>query len=113
MYVGAVLEARDRVNTVATDVVETLTTRRGVTLRRLERRGQTETRKVRTRAERLVRRGERRLDREVSAVERETARRNNVVTQQVAQVSDRIETAVQAGVATGERLVSQTRKQLA
>ena len=50
VYVGAVLEARDRVTTVATDVVETLTTRRGVTLRRLERRGETETRKARTRA---------------------------------------------------------------
>jgi hypothetical protein len=37
IYVGAVLEARDRVTGVATDVAETLTTRRGVTLRRLER----------------------------------------------------------------------------
>ena len=105
MYVGAVLEARDRVTTVATDVVETLTSRRGVTLRRLERRGQTETRKVRTRAQRVIRRGERRLDREVNAVERETARRENVVTKQVATVAGRIEETVQAGVAAGERVV--------
>ena len=60
VYVGAVLEARDRVNEVATEVTEALTTRRGVTLRRLERRGQTETRKARTRAQRFIRRGERR-----------------------------------------------------
>ena len=105
VYVGAVLEARDRVNTVATDVVETLTTRRGVTLRRLERRGQTETRKVRTRAERLIRRGERRFDRETNAVARETQRRSNPVTQQVATVAGRIEDTVQAGVAAGERVV--------
>ena len=105
MYVGAVLEARDRVATVATDVVETLTTRRGVTLRRLERRGQTETRKARTRAQRVIRRGERRFDREVNAVSRETNRRENVVTKQVATVAGRIEDTVQAGVAAGERVV--------
>jgi hypothetical protein len=105
VYVGAVLEARDRVTTVATDIAETLTTRRGVTLRRLERRGQTETRKVRTRAQRVIRRGERRFDREVNAVERETARRENVVTKQVATVAGRIEETVQAGVAAGERVV--------
>ncbi len=105
MYVGAVVEARDRVTTVATDVVETLTTRRGVTLRRLERRGQTETRKVRTRAQRVIRRGERRFDREVNAVARETNRRENVVTKQVATVAGRIEETVQAGVAGAERVV--------
>ncbi len=105
MYVGAVLEARDRVTTVATDVVETLTTRRGVTLRRLERRGQTETRKVRTRAQRVIRRGERRWDREANAVARETSRRENVVTKQVATVAGRIEDTVQAGVAGAERVV--------
>jgi hypothetical protein len=60
---------------------------------------------VRTRAERVIRRGERRLDREVNAVERETARRENIVTKQVSNVSDRIETAVQAGVAGAERVV--------
>ena len=68
IYVGAVLEARDRVTGVATDITETLTSRRGVTLRRLERRGSTETRKARTRAERLIRRGERRFERETNAV---------------------------------------------
>jgi hypothetical protein len=105
VYVGAVLEARDRVNTVATDVVETFTTRRGVTLRRLERRGQTETRKARTRAQRLIRRGERRFDRETNAVARETQRRSNPVTHQVVTVAGRIEDTVQAGVAAGERVV--------
>ena len=113
IYVGAVLEARDRVTTVATDVAETLTSRRGVTLRRLERRGQTETRKARTRAERLIRRGERRVQRETNAVSRGVDRRNNVVTQQVSTVSGRVEEAVQTGIAAGERVITNVQKQLA
>ena len=107
------LETRDRVATVATDVAETLTSRRGVTLRRLERRGQTETRKARTRAERLIRRGERRVQRETNAVGRQADRRNNVVTQQVATVSGRVEEAVQTGIAAGERVITNVQKQLA
>jgi hypothetical protein len=35
------------------------------------------------------------------------------VTDQVSMVSNRVETAVQAGVAAGERVVSEARKQLA
>ena len=112
-HVGAVLEARDRVTNAATGVAETLTSRRGVTLRRLERRGQTETRKARTRAERLIRRGERRVERETNAVTREANRRNNVVTQQVSTVSGRVEDAIQTGVAAGERVITNVQKQLA
>ena len=108
------LEARDRVTTVATDVAETLTSRRGVTLRRLERRGQTETRKARTRAERLIRRGERRVRaRDATPSGVSVDRRNNVVTQQVATVSGRVEEAVQTGIAAGERVITNVQKQLA
>ena len=108
------LEARDRVTAVATDVAETLTTRRGVTLRRLERRGQTETRKARTRAERLIRRGERRFERETNAVERERRppqqRRDRSRSRPS---SGRVEEAVQTGVAAGERVITNVQKQLA
>ena len=68
--------------------------RRGVTARnQLER----DVKKARTRLERVVRRNR-------NAVERDAARRDNVVTEQLAGVSNRVEEAVQVGVAAAQRV---------
>ena len=55
--------------------------------------------KARTRLERVVRRNR-------NAVERDASRRDNVVTDQVAGVSGRVEGVVQTGVAAAERIGS-------
>jgi hypothetical protein len=128
---GAALEARDRVVGFASDWYETfaapLATREGAEkqIRRFERRGTTErnrlereAKKARTRverelgsrrrdAERLVRRGRTRVEREARDIERTADRRQNLVTQQVTELSNRVETAVQAGVAAGEKVAKQ------
>ena len=56
-----------------------------------------------------MRRNRRAFEREVNAVERNAARRENVVSKQLAGVSNRVEEAVQVGVATGERLASRAK----
>jgi len=53
------------------------------------------------------------VQRETNAVGRNVDRRNNVVTQQVATVSGRVEEAVQTGIAAGERVITNVQKQLA
>ena len=133
MYVGGVLEARDRVIGVATGLVDRYgsvadaqkTLRRSQRelekdVRRFERRGEREARLARTRVERLVRRNRRAFEREANAVERKADRRDNVVTERLAgvskaaasgvtAVSNRVEETVQVGVATGERLATRAK----
>ena len=107
-YVGATLEARDRVLGVA----DTFGTRKKAERElkklqaRYERRGTTsrnqlerDVKKARTRLERVVRRNR-------NAVERDAARRPNVVTEQLAGVSSRVEGVAQVGVATVSRVGS-------
>jgi hypothetical protein len=98
-YVGATLEARDRVLGAAGTVADTFGTRKKAERElkklqaRYERRGTT----ARNQLERVVRRNR-------SAVEREAAQRPNAVTEQLAGVSGRVEDAVQAGVAATQRV---------
>jgi hypothetical protein len=109
-YVGATLEARDRVVGVATTVTDTFGTRAKAERElkklqaRYERRGTTQrnqlerdAKKARTRIERVVRRNR-------NAVEKDASRRSNVVTGQLAGVSGRIEDVAQVGVATAARV---------
>ena len=124
VYVGGVLEARDRVIGVATGIVDKYgsvssaqkTLKRSQReiekdVRRFERRGEREAKLARTRVERLVRRNRRAFERDVNVAERKAGRRDNVVTERLAGVSKavtgvskNVEEAVQVGVATGERL---------
>jgi len=124
VYVGATLEARDRVVGLATGLVDRYgsvpSAQRTIKksqrelekdVRRFERRGEREAKHVRTRVERLVRRNVRAAERDLEFGERRAARRENVVTKQLAtvqgrvtDVSNRVEEAVQVGVATGGRL---------
>jgi hypothetical protein len=109
-YVGATLEARDRVIGAAGSVADTFGTRKKAVREleklqsRYERRGTTtrnqlerDVKKARTRLERVVRRNR-------DAVERDAAKRDNVVTSQLAGVSTRVENVVQVGVAAAERV---------
>ena len=109
-YVGATLEARDRVIGAATTVTDTFGTRAKAERElkklqaRYERRGTTsrnqlerDVKKTRTRLERVVRRNR-------NAVERDASRRPNIVTGQLAGVSGRIEDVAQVGVATAQRV---------
>ena len=109
-YVGATLEARDRVIDAATTVTDTFGTRAKAERElkklqaRYERRGTTsrnqlerDVKKTRTRLERVVRRNR-------NAVERDASRRPNLVTGQLAGVSGRIEDVAQVGVATAQRV---------
>ena len=104
MYVGATLEARDRVVGVATGIVDKFGTRAAAErevskdIRRFERRGTTarnqlerDVRKARTRLERAIRRNRRSVEREVKP--------HYVVTA-------RLEDAAQVGLATGTKLAS-------
>jgi hypothetical protein len=101
VYVGATLEARDRVLGLATGLVDRYGTRAaaerevGKDLRRFERRGTTarnqlerDVRKARTRLERAVRTRRR-------AAEREASKRTNILT-----------TRISDGVATGSRIAN-------
>jgi hypothetical protein len=110
VYVGATLEARDRVVGAATTIVDTYGSRKSAERQlkklegRYERRGKTarnqferDVRKARTRLERVVRRNR-------NAVERDASRRPNVVTAQLAGVSSRVESVVQIGVVAAERV---------
>jgi hypothetical protein len=130
VYVGATLEARDRVLGLATDLVDRFgsraTAEREVKkdIRRFERRGNTarnqlerDVRKARTRLEREVRtrrrdaervltRNRRAAERQVGAAEREAERRPNLVATRIANVSNRVEDAAQFGVATGSRIAT-------
>jgi hypothetical protein len=111
-YVGATLEARDRIVGVVSDVADTFGTRKSAERElkklqsRYERRGTTarnqlerDVKKARTRLERVVRRNR-------NAVERDAARKPNLVTEQLAGVSNRVEEAVQVGVAATQRVGS-------
>jgi hypothetical protein len=93
-------------------------------IKRFERRGNTarnsverDVRKARTRleravrtrrreAEKLIRRNRRTVEREVNAAERDANRRSNIVTAQLAGVSNRVEDAAQFGIASGARLAT-------
>jgi hypothetical protein len=109
-YVGATLEARDRVIGAAGSVADTFGTRKKAVREleklqtRYERRGtsarnqlERDVKKARTRLERVVRRNR-------NAVERDAERRPNVVTEQLAGVSSRVEDVVQVGVAATQRV---------
>ena len=109
-YVGVTLVARDRVLETAGTVADTFSTRKKAERElkklqaRYERRGVTarnqlerDVKKARTRLERVVRRNR-------TAVERDASRRSNVVTEQLAGVSGRVEDAVQVGVAATQRV---------
>jgi hypothetical protein len=130
VYVGAALEARDRVIGAAGDLAGRYGTRTaaerevGKDIRRFERRGtkarndlERNVRKARTRverevrtrrrdAERILRRNRRAVEREVTAAERQSARSSNIVSARVANVSNRVEDAAQFGVATGTRIAT-------
>jgi hypothetical protein len=109
-YVGATLEARDRVIETATSIADTFGTRKSAEREfkklqgRYERRGvkarnqlERDVKKARTRLERVVRRNR-------TAVERDAERRDNVVTANLAGVSTRVEEAAQIGVAAATRV---------
>jgi hypothetical protein len=118
VYVGATLEARDRVVEGARSLVDRYGTPEAAEhhLRRLEtrfeRRGNTarnqlerDVRKARTRLERAVRRNR-------QAVERDASRRRNLVSDRLGTVSTRVEDAVQTGVAAGERVATLARERV-
>jgi hypothetical protein len=94
VYVGATLEARDRVVGVATGIVDKFGTRASAErevskdIRRFERRGTT----ARNQLERAVRTRRRTVEREVNG-------RTNILTA-------RLEDAAQVGLATGTRIAS-------
>ena len=109
-YVGATLAARDRVIETASSLADTFGSRKAAERElkklqsRYERRGvkarnqlERDVKKARTRLERVVRRNR-------TAVERDAARRDNVVTDQLSTVSNRVEEAVQVGVAATQRV---------
>ena len=137
MYVGATVEARDRVVAVAGEIVDRFGSVSNVErtvkrqraeiekdVRRFERKGTTtrnqlerDVRKARTRLERELRtrrrNAEQLIRRNTRVVERDAARRRNVVTDGLATVSSRVEGAVQIGVATGERVASLAKDRVA
>ena len=118
-YVGVTLVARDRVIETAGSVADTFSTRKKTERElkklqaRYERRGITarnqlerDVKKARTRLERVVRRNR-------TAVERDASRRSNVVTEQIAGVSGRVEDVVQVGVAATQRVGSIAKDRIA
>jgi hypothetical protein len=117
-YIGATLEARDRVLDLVGRFGSLPSAEREV--KKFERRGERDVKKARTQverlvrtrrrdAERLVRRNQRAVQREVGAAERQADRRSNIVTARIADVSNRVEDAAQFGVATGSRIASAAR----
>ena len=123
VYVGATLEARDRVLGLAGEFVNRYGTRSAAErevnkdIRRFERRGERDVKKARTRleravrtrrrdAERLLRRNRRTVEQQVNAAERQTARQPNPVASRIADVSTRVEDAAQFSVATGTKIAS-------
>lgn len=131
-YVGAALTARDGVVDAVTDLSgkfgsrtaaekQLETARRGLErdLKRFERRGTTfrtqverDARKARTRIERQLRARRRATERDLHAAQRDADRRQNVVTQQLAGVSNRVEGAIQTGLATTERVAGRVQEQV-
>lgn len=138
-YVGATLVARDRVVEMASDLADKYGSRTAAErelellrkdlrkdMKRFERRGYTARtdlersakrarthveRELRTRRadlERILKRGER----EVAEAERDAEKKPNVVTDQIATVTGRVEDAVQASYAVGEKIVKTAREQL-
>jgi len=105
VYVGAGIEARDRVVGIAGELANRYGSRTAVEkeikrsrrevesdLKKFERRGNT----ARNQLERDVRKARTRLER--------VARRNNVVSEQIAGVSTRVENVAQVGVAAAQRV---------
>src|SRR3954452_13927676 len=118
-YVGATLEARDRVIGAAGSLADTFGSRKAAEKEikklqaRYERRGvkarnelERDVKKARTRLERVVRRNR-------TAVERDADRRNNTVTEQLAGVSTRVEEAAQVGVAAATRVGTLAKERIA
>jgi hypothetical protein len=99
VYVGATLEARDRVVDLVGRFGSLPSAEREV--KKFERRGERDVRKARTRVERLVR-----------TRRREADRRSNIVTARIADVSNRVEDAAQFGVATGTRIATVARERV-
>jgi hypothetical protein len=99
VYVGATLEARDRVVDLVGRFGSLPSAEREV--KKFERRGERDVKKARTRVERLVR-----------TRRREADRRSNIVTARIADVSNRVEDAAQFGVATGTRIASVARERV-
>jgi hypothetical protein len=99
VYVGATLEARDRVVDLVGRFGSLPSAEREV--KKFERRGERDVKKARTRVERLVR-----------TRRREADRRSNIVTARIADVSNRVEDAAQIGVATGTRIASVARERV-
>jgi Skp family chaperone for outer membrane proteins len=102
-----------------TDLVDRYGSRAGVEkeIRKFERKGTTtrnqlerDVRKARTRLERELRGrrrdAERLIRREAGTAERQANRRRNMVSEGIATVSNRVEGAVQIGVATGGRVAT-------
>ncbi len=132
VYVGATLEARDRVVGMATGLVDRYGSRASAEkeVRKLERRGNTarnqlerDVRKARTRlerqvrtrrrdAERILRRNRRAVEREVATAERQAARRPNIVAARIGNVSGRVEDAAQFGVATSTRIATAAKERV-
>jgi hypothetical protein len=117
VYVGATLEARDRVVEFAGEFVNRFGSRKsaerevGKDIRRFERRGTTarnqlerDVKKARTRLERVLRRNRRAVEHQVDMAERQTARQPNPVASRIADVSTRVEDAAQFSVATSTRI---------
>jgi hypothetical protein len=120
-YVGATLEARDRVVGTVTDLVDRYGSVNAAEkeLGRFERRGNTPAPRWsascasrRRTVERLVRRNRNRVEHESEMAQRKAGRRPNVVTQQIDIVSNRVEDAVQVGVAVSERFAGKAREQV-
>ncbi len=125
VYVGAALEARDRVLGTTAELVERYATisgaqqelkrvRRDVSadVTRFERRGVTartqierDAKKARTRLERELRLRRRRVQHDVEVAERKAERRPNTVTARIASVSDVVENAAQAGTVVAQRVI--------
>jgi hypothetical protein len=109
-YVGATLEARDRVIETATSIVDTFGTRKAAEreLKKLQGRYERRGVKARTQLERDVKKARTRLERVArrnrDAVERDASRRDNVVTSRLSGVSTRVENVVQVGVAAAGRV---------
>jgi hypothetical protein len=125
VQIGAALEARERVVSTVTDVVDLTTSRTSAEqqLKKLERRGSTartrverEARKARTRVERELRRrrtrlernlgrNRKRVERELRSAERDSRGVRENVAANVDLVTAQVENAVQSGITAGAKLV--------
>jgi hypothetical protein len=101
VYVGATVEARDRVVELAEDLMGRYGSRAAV--ERTIKRSRSELEKD---VRRFERKGTTTRNRLTKAAEREARRRRTMVSEGIATVSDRVEGAMQVGVATGERFAA-------